>query len=170
MDQATLEAAQKAEAALWHHDKECREGCAEVGHYHRTAANGRWRCPSGLPLWDAWIAFQPEKLPGSGTWKGPDGQRATGYVVEKVEKIGPYEIVYMLKDTSAEKGVEHWAEHQSRRYWVYADGKFEGSTWEDVDLDALLLVAIEFRRNGSREGAAYYAGKCLGMNDVELGK
>ena len=168
MDEATLKAAQKAEDAIRRHKKECSEGCAELGDHQRGDTPGPWRCSSGLELWDAWIAFRPSPLRGDRI--APDRERLEHYIVERVEKIGPYEIAYLLQDASAEKGVKNWAEHLAPRYMIYVDGKREGSVWKDVSLDTLLLVAIEFRTHGKHSGAAYYAGKVLGLSDAELGE
>lgn len=163
MDEETLKAARAAETAVKEHDKSCKAGCRRMGTHHRSSGAAK-RCPAGEEIWDTWYSYRPGRLPGGPNSRGFEGEELRGHVVQSTQTVGPYTILTLLRDASDSKGVTEWEKHLTVEYLAYVDGKSTNTYWSEVDVDSVLLFAMDWRKNGSMStGAHYYAARVLGI-------
>lgn len=164
-----LESAQAAEDAYRQHQKACRAGCDDQGasYVEGLGFPRRWRCEEGRGLWSTWQNHRPTYLPGERTL--PNGDTAEDGVVEKVQTIGYIDFVEIRRDMSKSRmGVKKWKLHGTIRRDLYVDRKSE---WIGVDnVEIALLLAIAIKHGEAMSGAAYFAGRVLGLTDEEMGE
>ena len=105
--------------------------------------------------------IRPTYIAGSRT--DPYGMRFPWGPVIEVHQIANYTILEYLEDLSRYDQPELWYRHGRTLYYVYVDGK--STNVSALSMDAALVGAIAYRRDGANSRAGDYFMRMVGGGD-----